>query len=332
MTRHPTWLAALMLLTSAFGLAHAADPTYWDITKFKKQSCPAGSTWIEWQDGFYPGGASRGGGGGNPYEKWTAERGASLTKYDGLAMNMNLTEGKDTNDTALASASSWLPPVYAQMDIESTGAPGIPSTFNFRKDNAKDGEEEIDFIIASREDKKTGKLRHFVSTPIYLQNDKKVCTKAKILGPENQVWVHLPAGVALETNSTGTFESLDGVDAAAVYEENWAITWDGFEPAKDFNTYAIKWLDDSIEWWAGPKSEAQFRVRISKVTRGTDKDNFPKGPLPMRVGPWEAGGDWAGVVDWAKYPLPRMRAGKIKVHGCRLNVTEWDKEMGNKSS
>ena len=47
----------------------------------------------------------------------------------------------------------------------------------------------------------------------------------------------------------------------------------------------------------------------------------------MRIGPWEAGGNWAGVVDWAKYPEPLMKASNVRVRGCRLIVPEFDEQL-----
>lgn len=37
----------------------------------------------------------------------------------------------------------------------------------------------------------------------------------------------------------------------------------------------------------------------------------------LRIGPWEAAGDWAGTVNWDKNPEPRMTIKMLKVVGCQ---------------
>lgn len=174
----------------------------------------------------------------------------------------------------------------------------------------------------------------------------------RTLDPDREVEIVLAEGTHYETNSTGTLASLDGVDTEAVFQENWAITWDAFQPATAYHTYALAWRPDSIEWWAGEKDKAQKRITINKRT--SEDDIFPeKGPFPwvpsllsdnqgnhvltilqmdsasstiqsLRIGPWEAGGDWAGIVDWENYPNPVMKASEVKVYGCRLKRPDFE--------
>lgn len=161
------------------------------------------------------------------------------------------------------------------MTLETAG---IPSTFNLRTDD-RPGWKEIDFIIASRLDGPTERLKHFVSTPLFVPDESGTLRKLRTLDPGREVEIDLAEGTRYETNSTGTFASLDGVDKELVFQENWAITWDGFQPATAYHTYVLAWRSDSIEWWAGEKDKAQKRITINKRT--SKDDVFPqKGPFP----------------------------------------------------
>lgn len=154
---------------------------------------------------------------------------------------------------------------------------GIPSTFNFRKEG-QPGFGELDFIVASVETGKD-KAKHFISTPLWTPNGKGGLRKLRTLDPGREVEVNLAVGTLYATNTSAKTDNFDGnaAEAASYFDQNWGITWKGFEPAKAENTYAVKWLDTSIDWYAGSKNDVPLRITLKKTT---SDETFPTGPLP----------------------------------------------------
>lgn len=241
-------------------------------------------------------------------------------------------------------------PASANTDLLNSLTAGIPSTFNFRRDSTP-GWKEIDFIIASRQ-AEPDKLSHFISAPLFVPSDGATgpLRTLRLFGDDPEIDFELGPDTRMETNSTGKVMSFDPLTVNNIFQENWALTWDGFDPTAKDSTYAINWLPDRIDWYAGRGMKPPLRV--SYKMKEKHKDVFPtKGPFPyvqighstlppsaflmlmdslpfmptsqlivdsLRIGPWEAGGDWAGEVNWKKYPTPVMKIGKLAVRGCRI--------------
>lgn len=158
---------------------------------------------------------------------------------------------------------------------------GVPSTLNVRNDT-KTG-EEIDFIIASRK-VEDNKLRHFLSVPLYKSVTTDKPAKLLLFNPDensNEVKVDLGKDVYFESNSSGRIQSSEKLSDEArrkLFQENWAISWDGFEPQKKLNTYVLHWNESSITWSVGSPEQPVERIKFTRID--SKKDVFPKGPLP----------------------------------------------------
>lgn len=169
----------------------------------------------------------------------------------------------------------------ANVDVKR--AAGVPSTLNLRNDTNTG--QEIDFIIASREIEKD-KLKHFLSVPVYRSGLSSSDNSAKLLvfdpnEDRDEIKVDLAEGVYFESNSSGrlrTFEDMTAEKRKQMFQENWAITWDGFEPDEELNTYFLQWNEDSIAWYGGPFQRPVERIKFSRVE--LRKEAFPTGPLP----------------------------------------------------
>lgn len=75
-------------------------------------------------------------------------------------------------------------------------------------------------------------------------------------------------------------QSQDPCSLAANFQENWAISWDGFDPGSSFHSYAVEWLPGAISWYVGAgDAPATRRITLNK-NPVMMYDFFPKGPLP----------------------------------------------------
>lgn len=151
---------------------------------------------------------------------------------------------------------------------------GIPSTFNFRRESDKDwqgitliGRKEIDLIIATIQ-ADSGKLKSFMSIPLWVPAGDGTLRKLKTMGTDKELEVVLSEGTEFATDISKTNDDFVGDNAEAAFDENWAITWKDFKPYDDYHTYAMKWLSDSIEWYAGQKDMAALRITLNKKTDG----------------------------------------------------------------
>lgn len=137
--------------------------------------------------------------------------------------------------------------------------------------------KEINFIIATIETD-NGKLKNFVSTPLWMPAEDGSLRKLKTMGSDKEVEVVLAEGTHIATDISKRKDDFVGQQSEATFDQNWGITWKDFQPAKGYHTYATKWLPDKIEWYAGEKNKASLRITLNKKT--TDDKSFPKGPFP----------------------------------------------------
>lgn len=187
----------------------------------------------------------------------------------------------DVSSTGARKASSLPLLERHQLIRRSTHSDiaGIPSTLNMRQDERTG--EEVDFIIGTRQ-AEPDKLRHFISMPLYksVKSDKpeklRVFDKDK---DKNEVIVEFAEGVFFASNSSGQLKkNLDERESEEVFQENWALSWKGFDPAEMTHTYVLQWKEDNITWFIGEKNHPTRKVLMRKTD--SNKDAFPKGPLP----------------------------------------------------
>jgi hypothetical protein len=171
---------------------------------------------------------------------------------------------------------------------------GIPSTFNFRKGQPKKKIPsffeplhpigtlaEIELIVASV--KTDEGVKHFMSTPVYTSDAKGIIRRLRTLGSDAEVKVELAAGTTYATNISAhskTFAgSGDKAEEESYFDQNWGITWEGFDPTKETSRYGIKWLPERIQFFAADHGQPMpLRLTINKATKALGV--FPKGPLP----------------------------------------------------
>lgn len=68
-----------------------------------------------------------------------------------------------------------------------------------------------------------------------------------------------------------------------------------------------------MHWYVNGKSSLMVeKLNTTQLWPSTE-------PLHIRFGPWVAGGDWAGVADWKKFPTPTQHIRSIVVEGCMLD-------------
>ena len=138
---------------------------------------------------------------------------------------------------------------------------------------------EMDFVVASVKTDESS-LKHFVSTPIWTPDGNGGLRKLTTLGLDPEVKIELAGGTTYATNISGQSKTFAGsgdkAEQASYFDQNWAITWDGFDPTKVVNRYGVAWHSDKIEWYAGNNLTAM----PLRITLSTTKNIFPKGPLP----------------------------------------------------
>lgn len=150
---------------------------------------------------------------------------------------------------------------------------GIPTTFNFRRDGDL-GWKELDFIIASRQDG-AATFQNFISVPIYMFTGQNTPhRKPTVCGASREVEPVLGEGAYF------VGQSQNPCSTVANFQENWAVSWDGFDPASKFHTYAVEWLPGAISWYVGAGDAAATRKITLKKNPVMMYDFFPKGPLP----------------------------------------------------
>ncbi|KAK9894661.1 glycoside hydrolase family 16 protein [Cystobasidium minutum MCA 4210] len=117
-------------------------------------------------------------------------------------------------------------------------------------------------------------------------------------------------GVRLKKSGSGKDAKQD-LRHQTIETSEYSYTYPTYNPTA-WNSYELAWEPELVLWSVDDNERVQF-LRKS--------DRFPTGPLPIRFGPWSTTEeqDWAGKVDWARYPHPKMHVRNFVVEGCRVD-------------
>lgn len=142
------------------------------------------------------------------------------------------------------------------------------------------GKAEVHFMAVSLETQK-GPLKHYLSIPHFAPRDESGLRNLTTGGDNAEVRIELAGGTtyATDTSDSENFD-VDGEEGAKLvgFQQNWGITWAGFDPTSEENVYGFKLLKGSTEWYAGNQwTDMPLRMKVHETTKN---DIYPRGPLP----------------------------------------------------